>query len=104
VKWGPLVIGELSDKELLRDTLHKFGIQAVLHFAPHAYVGESILEPQKYFQNNVANSLALLEAMLDSGVKTLVFSSTCATYGIPNALPIAVRGAKGRANPRADLQ
>jgi UDP-arabinose 4-epimerase len=99
VKWGPLVCGELSDRKLLRDTLEEFGIQAVLHFAACAYVGESVLHPRKYFQNNLANSLALLETMLDAGVRTIVFSSSCATYGVPDELPVAEEHPQNPINP-----
>jgi UDP-arabinose 4-epimerase len=99
VRWGPLVSGELSDRNLLRDTLGEFDIRAVLHFAAHAYVGESVLHPQKYFQNNLVNSLALLDTMLDAGVKTIVFSSSCATYGVPNELPVTEDHPQDPINP-----
>jgi UDP-arabinose 4-epimerase len=89
VKWGPLVVGDIADGPLLRDTLRQFDIAATVHFAAHAYVGESMGAPRKYFANNVAGTLALLDAMLDCGVARLVFSSSCATYGLPRALPIA---------------
>ena len=88
VRWGPLVQGELADRELLLKTLTGYGIQAVCHFAANAYVGESIGQPRKYFQNNVVNSLNLLDAMLDAGVRKLVFSSSCAVYGEPQQLPL----------------
>jgi UDP-glucose-4-epimerase GalE len=68
--------------------LQQFQIEAVIHFAANAYVGESITDPRKYFRNNVANALQLLEAMLDTKVGSIVFSSTCATYGIPKVTPI----------------
>src|SRR5215203_3316706 len=77
VKWGRMVDGELSDGALLRDVLEKYRIIAVLHFAAHAYVGESVRHPRKYFDNNLRNSLGLLDAMLDAGVDTFVFSSSC---------------------------
>lgn len=88
VKWGPLVVGDIADGALLRQTFKRFDVNAVMHFAAHAYVGESVTEPRKYFANNVAGTLSLLEAMLDSGIKAVVFSSSCATYGIPQRLPI----------------
>jgi UDP-arabinose 4-epimerase len=99
VKWGPIVVGDLSDGALLRDALDKFQIAAVLHFAAHAYVGESVRDPRKYFENNLKNSLALLDAMLDVGVKTFVFSSTCATYGNPVELPITEDHGQQPINP-----
>jgi UDP-glucose-4-epimerase GalE len=99
VKWGPLVSGELADKKLLRDTLEEWAVQAVLHFAAHAYVGESVPHPRKYFQNNLANSLALLDTMLDVGVGTVVFSSSCATYGVPSELPVPEEHPQDPINP-----
>jgi UDP-arabinose 4-epimerase len=89
VRWGPFVQGDLADRELLLKTLTGNGIEAVCHFAANAYVGESIGNPRKYFQNNVVNTLNLLDAMLDAGVRKLVFSSSCAVYGEPQHLPIA---------------
>ena len=79
-----LIEGDIGDTNLVRQTLRSYDIQAVLHFAASAYVGESVQNPRKYFDNNVANSLALLGAMLDSGLRTIVFSSSCATYGEPS--------------------
>ena len=80
--------GDLADAELLRRTLSDYRIEAVLHFAAVALVGESLREPREYFRNNMANTLNLLEAMLDTGVNRLVFSSSAATYGDPQKIPI----------------
>jgi len=99
VRWGPFVQADLADGQAIRDTLQKHRIAAVVHFAACAYVGESMLNPQKYFRNNVANTLNLLEAMLDCGVKTIVFSSTCATYGLPRRLPITEAHPQRPVNP-----
>jgi UDP-arabinose 4-epimerase len=88
VKWGPLVEGDLADSALLRRVLDEHQVTAVVHFAAYAYVGESVTNPRKYFRNNVAGTLNLLDAMLDQGVRDIVFSSTCATYGDPVRLPI----------------
>ncbi len=88
VKWGPLVDGDLADTALLRELLATYKVEAAIHFAAHAYVGESVASPRKYFRNNVANTLNLLEALQDGGVRHIVFSSTCATYGVPETLPI----------------
>ena len=88
VRWGPLVEGDVADHPLLRDTFARFGIEAVMHFAAFAYVGESMTRPELYFRNNVVNSLGLLEAMREAGVARLVFSSSCATYGVPDSMPI----------------
>jgi UDP-glucose 4-epimerase len=83
------VKGDLGDREGVREALGKSGAEAVLHFAANALVGESVENPGKYFRNNMANGLNLLEAMRDCGVKRLVFSSTCATYGNPERIPIS---------------
>ena len=82
VRWGPLVVGDCGDSELVRSVLREYEIAAVMHFAASAYVGESVTNPRKYFNNNVQNSLRLLDAMLDEGVSRIVFSSSCATYGL----------------------
>jgi len=88
VKYGPLVEGDLSDGKRLREALSGHRAGAVVHFAGSTYVGESMGNPRKYFRNNLANSLNLIEAMQDTGVETLVYSSTCATYGYPETIPI----------------
>ncbi len=88
VKWGPLVEGDLSDAVLVRRTLSEHEIAAVMHFAASAYVGESMHAPRTYFQNNSVNSLTLFDAMVDCGVRIVIFSSTCATYGSPRTVPI----------------
>ena len=83
VKWGPLVVGDLSDAASLRKTIRQYDVQAVLHFAAHSLVGESTQRPRKYYRNNLVNTLNLLDAMLDTGVRRIVLSSTCAVYGEP---------------------
>jgi UDP-arabinose 4-epimerase len=88
VQWGELVRGDLADGDALRRVLEEQRIDAVIHFAASAYVGESVQNPRKYFENNVVNTLSLLNAMLDSGVDRIIFSSTCASYGIPERVPI----------------
>ena len=87
-RWGPLVVGDLANTSLLQELLQEYRVEAVLHFAAHAYVSESVANPRKYFRNNVANTLNLLEAMLDNGVRNIVFSSSCASYGLPESVPI----------------
>jgi UDP-arabinose 4-epimerase len=99
VKWGPLVEGSLADRTLLQETLQKHSIEAVIHFAAHAYVGESMRNPRKYFQNNVTEALVLLDTVIDAGIRTLAFSSSCAIYGTPDTLPIAEDNAKRPLNP-----
>jgi UDP-arabinose 4-epimerase len=85
VRWGPLERGDLFDRERLTEVLKRYRPSAVIHFAAYAYVGESVVDPCKYYWNNVAGTLSLLEAMRAVGLKRLVFSSTCAIYGHPRA-------------------
>ncbi|MBT8360357.1 MAG: UDP-glucose 4-epimerase GalE [Desulfobacterales bacterium] len=88
VKWGPLYEGNMNDSLLLQEIFSKHSIDAAMHFAALCYVGESMSEPLKYYQNNISSTLGLLDAMLEHGVSRLIFSSTCATYGEPQFLPI----------------
>jgi len=88
VKWGPLEKGDILDRERLREVLRKYSPQAVLHFAAYTYVGESVEQPGKYHRNNVVGTITLLEAMREAEVRRIVFSSSCAVYGIPAALPL----------------
>jgi UDP-glucose-4-epimerase GalE len=99
VRWGPLIEADLADARQLADTLKRFDVAAVLHFAAFAYVGESTEQPGLYFRNNVANTLTLLEAMRTSAVRHIVFSSTCATYGVPERVPIAESAPQRPVNP-----
>ncbi|MBB6097607.1 UDP-arabinose 4-epimerase [Deinobacterium chartae] len=87
-QWGPFEHGDLQDPERLREVLQIHRPAAVMHFAAYTYVGESVQEPGKYYRNNVGGTLNLLEAMRETGVKIMVFSSTCATYGPPERLPL----------------
>jgi len=86
--WGPLEVADTRDRSALDDVLRRHRPQAALHFAAYAYVGESVARPGLYYRNNVLGTLTLLEALLDAGIGELVFSSTCATYGIPRCVPI----------------
>jgi UDP-glucose-4-epimerase GalE len=88
VKWGPLIKGDINDRDLLDHVFATYRPVAVLHFAAFAYVGESVISPDKYYRNNVAGTITLLDAMRAHGCRNLVFSSTCATYGIPHTIPI----------------
>jgi UDP-arabinose 4-epimerase len=99
VKWGPLEVGDLQDSRTLAEVLARYRIEAVLHLAAYAYVDESVRAPQIYFRNNVAGTLSLLETMLEVGVKVIVFSSTCATFGTPRRLPIAEDHPQEPVNP-----
>lgn len=87
-RWGKLVEGDLENPETIRRALTEHKVEAVLHFAANIAVGESVQNPRKYFWNNVVNTLRLLDAMLDTGVKRLVFSSSAAVYGDPEKVPI----------------
>ena len=88
VKWGPFVEGDILDRHKLATVMQQYRPEAVLHFAAYAYVGESVENPGKYYRNNTLGSLNLLEAMRDHGINRMVFSSTCATYGEPQKVPI----------------
>ena len=84
----PFISVDLLDRERLAATLKEHKIEAVMHFAAFAYVGVSVTDPAKYYHNNIVGSLSLLNAMRDAGVDRIVFSSSCATYGIPVSVPI----------------
>jgi len=83
-----LVLGEVGDRELLRRLFNEHQFTGVIHFAAFAYVGESVTDPLKYYRNNTAEPLTLLEVMAEFSCKSIVFSSTCATYGEPERLPL----------------
>jgi UDP-arabinose 4-epimerase len=88
VKWGPLEVGDICDRNRLNDVFERHRPIAVMHFAALAYVGESVQKPQDYYRNNVTGTLTLLEAMIGYGISQMVFSSSCATYGVPSKIPI----------------
>ena len=92
-----LIKGDVLDQSSLALVLPR--VQAIMHFAAHAYVGESVTNPRKYFRNNVEGGLALLNAAVDAGVKTIVFSSTCAVYGEPSQVPIPENTVRQPVNP-----
>jgi len=87
VRWGPAIEADLLDRGALDAAFHEHAISAIIHAAGSAYVGESTENPRKYFRNNVAGSLNLLDAAIDHGVRDFVFSSSCATYGLPQRIP-----------------
>lgn len=93
------VHGDLADLALLEALFAAHKIDGVVHFAAYAYVGESVTNPAKYYRNNVASTLNLLTAMQVAGVKTLIFSSTCATYGSPRRVPITEDHPQDPINP-----
>lgn len=96
---GQLIIGEMQDRTLVEQILGDHQIESVIHFAACALVGESVIEPAKYYQNNVLATLELLEAMRRCDVKKIVFSSTCATYGQPKIVPITENEKQEPVNP-----
>jgi UDP-arabinose 4-epimerase len=99
VRWGPLERGDILDGQRLREVIAAYRPSAVLHFAAFAYVGESVSAPGKYYRNNVVGTLTLLEAMRDTGINNIVFSSSCATYGTPERLPITEQTQQHPINP-----
>ncbi|MCR5092898.1 MAG: UDP-glucose 4-epimerase GalE [Lachnospiraceae bacterium] len=99
VKWGELVVGDLADQKTLDDLFSRYDFDAVFHFAAYAYVGESVDNPEKYYYNNVSNTLNLLHAMKEHGVNKIIFSSTCATYGEPERVPITEDMPQNPINP-----
>lgn len=90
---------DLADKSALEKVFEKYSIDAVIHFAAYTYVGESVSKPQKYYWNNVVTTLNLLDVMLEHNVKTIVFSSTCATYGNPEYMPLDEKHTQKPINP-----
>ena len=99
VKWGELVVGDLADTAALDELFERNSFDAVFHFAAYAYVGESVTNPEKYYFNNVSNTLNLLHAMKEHGVNKIIFSSTCATYGEPERVPITEDMPQNPINP-----
>ncbi|MEW6333845.1 MAG: UDP-glucose 4-epimerase GalE [Thermodesulfobacteriota bacterium] len=99
VQWGPLIRGDVADDTILDTVFSVYRPEAVLHFAAYAYVGESVEHPARYYRNNVSGSITLLDAMVRHGCRHIVFSSSCATYGIPSAVPIAEDHPQNPINP-----
>ncbi len=88
VQFGPLIEGDILDTERLSAAIAESRPDAVAHFAAFAYVGESVARPEIYYRNNVQGTLSLLEAMRANAVGQMIFSSTCATYGMPEVMPV----------------
>ena len=99
VRWGPLVQADLRDSAKVAETIRQHACVAVLHFAAFALVGESVAEPAKYYENNVAGTLSLLAGMRSAECNKLVFSSTCAVYGQPERVPITESTPREPVNP-----
>ena len=96
---APLIRGNLDDRALLDRLFKEYSIDAVVHFAAFAFVGESVTRPDKYYRNNVVATLGLLDAMREHGVRNFVFSSSCATYGNPQYVPMDERHPQNPINP-----
>ena len=96
---GRLIVGDLMEREKLADVLREKKIEAVMHFAASCYVGVSVTDPAPYYQNNIVGTLSLLNAMRDADVGRIVFSSTCATYGVPDVVPITEAEKQAPINP-----
>jgi len=99
VKWGDFFKGDIGCPEDLKKLFEQHKIDAVMHFAAYAYVGESVTDPIKYYENNVAKTIQLLRYVLKHHVKYFVFSSSCATYGNPESVPIEERHPRNPINP-----
>lgn len=99
VKWGKLFQGNISNDRVLNDIFKIHTIHAVMHFAAYAYVGESMVDPRKYYENNVMGTITLLHHLLENNVRYFIFSSTCATYGVPQKLPLDENHPRRPINP-----
>ena len=99
VKWGPLIEGSISDRNILKRVFSEHRIDAVMHYAAYSYVGESVTDPSMYYQNNLADTICLLSEMLEAEVKKIVFSSSCAVYGEPEEIPITENHPQNPVNP-----
>jgi UDP-glucose 4-epimerase len=99
VKWGPLEEGDIADSTRLSQVLNRYRPAAVIHFAAFAYVGESVDTPIVYYQNNIAGSIVLFREILRYRTIPIVFSSSCATYGMPDRIPIPEEHPQHPINP-----
>lgn len=99
VRWGPLIQGDILNQRELTEAMHAVRPDAVAHFAAFAYVGESVEQPNIYYRNNFVGAMNLVDAMLEANVGRLIFSSTCATYGIPPSLPVNEASPQSPVNP-----
>jgi len=104
VKWGEFFEGDLGKIETIREVFKKYPIEAVLHFAAFKAVGESVTDPQKYYKNNVANTLNLFEVMKENGVNKFIFSSSAATFGEPQYIPIDEKHPTNPINPYGETK
>ena len=99
VRWGPLIEGDIRDASALDAVFSEYRFDAVMHFAALAYVGESVTAPGRYYDVNVSGTRTLLDAMVRAGVRSIVFSSSCAIYGKPDSMPISEHTVRNPINP-----
>ena len=104
LRYGPFVEGSIGDALLVKRTIEEHGIEGAILFAAHAYVGESTQNPAKYYRNNVAQTIAFLDGLLEAGVRALVFSSSCSIYGPQETIPIAEDSPKRPLSPYAETK
>lgn len=104
VRFGPFEYGDINDTQRLRACFREYKPDAVIHFAAHIEVGESVVNPGKFYRNNVGGTLSLLEAMRDEGVPAVVVSGTCAVYGQPESVPIAESCPKNPVSPYGECK
>lgn len=104
VKFGPYAEGAIGDRELVSDVIRQYSIEGAILFAAHAYVGESTGAPAKYYRNNISQSIEFLDALLEGGVRHLVFSSSCSIYGVQERVPIAEDADKNPLSPYAETK
>ncbi|MER9583832.1 UDP-glucose 4-epimerase GalE [Mesorhizobium sp. M0276] len=99
VAWGPLVVGDIRSQTALQAAMNAYRPTAVIHFAALAYVGESVHQPAEYYSTNVTGTVAVLDAARANSIENIIFSSSCATYGVPEALPVRETSAQNPINP-----
>jgi UDP-arabinose 4-epimerase len=103
-RWGPLVEADIAERKSVAAALERYRVSAVMHFAAYAYVGESVTDPATYYRNNLSGTLSLLDAMREAGTDKIIFSSTCATYGDPLAVPIPETAPQLPVNPYGETK
>ncbi|MBZ9724616.1 UDP-glucose 4-epimerase GalE [Mesorhizobium sp. CO1-1-11] len=99
VAWGPLVVGDIRDRDALQAAIEAYRPASIIHFAALAYVGESVAQPAEYYSTNVTGTIAVLDAARAHSIENIIFSSSCATYGVPEALPIRETSSQNPISP-----
>ncbi|RUW96660.1 UDP-glucose 4-epimerase GalE, partial [Mesorhizobium sp. M8A.F.Ca.ET.023.01.1.1] len=99
VAWGPLVVGDIRDHAAMQAAIATYQPTAVIHFAALAYVGESVQQPAEYYSTNVMGTIAVLDAARAHAIENIIFSSSCATYGVPEALPVRESSSQNPISP-----